>query len=106
VTEQVQRELPLPTPAPEPKSEAQRPCASCGCERNRESGPCEGHGKDELRTLRDELRKQRKELLEQREEVRELLAQLADAYIKQDGLGNFIQTPDGIFLIRGWGFSS
>ena len=87
MTEQVQQELPLAAPAPEPKSEAKRPCASCG-------------------TLRDELRKQREELLEQREEVRELLAQLADAYIRQDGLGNFIQTPDGIFLIRGWGFSS
>lgn len=106
MTQQVQQELPPPTPAPEPMSEAKRPCPSCGCERYRESGPCEGHGKDELRKLRDQLRKQREELLEQREELRELLAQLADAYVKQDGLGNFIQTTDGIFLIRGWGFSS
>ncbi len=68
-------------------------CPTCGCELYRESGPCEGHGKEELRKLREELR--------------EVHAQLADAYILQDGpLGSFIETPDGIFLIRGWGFAS
>ena len=72
---------------------ATSPCPTCGCELYRESGPCEGHEKDELRKLREELR--------------EVHAELADAYILQDGpLGNFIETPDGIFLIRGWGFAS
>jgi len=75
------------------------PCPTCGCELYRESGPCEGHGKDELRKQRDELCKLRGEL-------RELHAQLAEAYVKQDGLGTYLQTPDGIFLIRGWGFAS
>jgi DNA repair exonuclease SbcCD ATPase subunit len=78
---------------------ATSPCPTCGCELYRESGPCEGHAKDELRRLREELRKQR-------EELRELQALLADAYILQDGLGNFIQTPDGIFIIRGWGLTA
>jgi DNA repair exonuclease SbcCD ATPase subunit len=79
---------------------ATSPCPTCGCELYRESGPCEGHEKDELRKLREELRKLR-------EKLREVHAQLADAYILQDGpLGNFIETPDGIFLIRGWGFAS
>jgi hypothetical protein len=75
------------------------PCPTCGCGLYREFGPCEGQEKDELRKLRHELHKQR-------EELRELQAQFADACINQDGLGDFIQTADGIFLIRGWGFAT
>jgi hypothetical protein len=78
---------------------AKTPCPTCACELYRETQPCEGHEKDQVRKLRAELRKQR-------EELRELQAQFADACIKQDGLGDFIQTPDGIFLIRGWGFAT
>ena len=85
--------------ARQPAREGEERGRGCGCELHRESGPWEGHGKDELRKLRDELRKQR-------EELRELHAELADAYIRHDGLGNFIQTQDGIFLIRGWGYTS
>jgi len=76
---------------------ANAPCPACGCEHSGESGPSEGHGKDELLKLREELRKLRAEL-------RALHVQLADAYIKQDGLGTYIETGDGIFLIRGLGF--
>jgi len=78
---------------------AMSPCPTCGCGLYLESGPCEGHAKNELRKLRAELHKQR-------EQLRELQAQLADAYIKEEGLGDFIQTADGIFLIRGWGFAT
>jgi DNA repair exonuclease SbcCD ATPase subunit len=75
---------------------ANSPCPACGCELDRESECSEGYKKEELRKLREELRKKRAEL-------RELRAQLADAYIKQDGPTNYLQTPEGFFLIRGWG---
>jgi len=75
---------------------ANSPCPTCGCELDRGSDCNEGFATAELPRLREELRKKLAEL-------RELRAQLADAYIKQEGPANYLQTPEGFFLIRGCG---